>query len=89
MTEDERVFFYHNRFPHPFYPEQERLLRHQGNGVVRVTFDATGRVVSATMARSTSYAVLDETTVKFALHNWRSSEGKKRTIYIPVTYVLR
>ncbi len=79
----------HFHTPFPPYPLQARARHYQGSGVAKVTFDEKGRASSVVMTQSTRSKMLDANTVAFALANWTSSGGKKKTILVPVTYRLR
>ena len=74
---------------HPPYPFQARARHEQGSGIVNATFDESGHVVSADMARSTGSAILDGNTVNYARSRWRSSGGEKVTTTIPISYGLK
>ena len=75
--------------PYPPYPYQARAHHDQGRGIVKVTFDESGRPVSAVMTKSTGSSILDGNTVNYALKEWKSSGGKKTTISVPVAYRLQ
>ena len=72
--------------PRPPYPFQARARYEQGNGLVKASFDESGRCVSAEMTPSTGSGILDGNTVNFALTKWKSSGSKKVTTTIPVSY---
>ena len=49
----------------PPYPAQARVSSAQGDGVLKVSFDEKGQVVSAEMAQSTGSKILDGNTVNY------------------------
>ncbi len=55
----------------PPYPTASRRLGEEGVVIVHVTIGRDGRVVSATLARSSGSARLDEAAVAHALARWR------------------
>ena len=73
----------------PPYPAQARVSGAQGNGVLKVSFDESGKVLSAEMAPSTGSKILDSNTVNYVRARWRSSGGEKVTTTIPFAYHLR
>ena len=72
----------------PPYPAQARARHEQGSGVIRATFDESGRVAHIEMTQSTGSKILDSHTLNFASAQWRSSGGAKVTIDLPVDYRL-
>ena len=89
LTKEDKEFYHHCILPNPPYPLQARARHYQGSGYVKVTFDERGRASSVVMKQSTRSRMLDANTIAFAQANWRSSGGMKKTILVPVTYVLR
>ena len=75
--------------PMPPYPYQARAANTQGSGTVKVTFDETGKVVSAVMTKSTGSSILDDNSINYALRNWHCTGGEKRTVVVPVAYRIR
>ena len=73
----------------PFYPAQARVSGAQGDGVLKVSFDEKGQVVSAEMVQSTGSKILDSNTVNYVKARWRSSGGGKVTTTLPFAYHLR
>ncbi len=73
--------------PKPAYPAPARLAHIQGNGSVRVTTDASGRVVNAAMVQSTGNPLLDDTTCRAARSGWSGPPNSSLTV--PVTYQLQ
>ena len=73
--------------PPPPYPYAMRASRVQGGGVVRITTDGSGRVVSASLVQSTGNALLDAGTVSYARMAW--SGPANASTNVPITYELR
>ncbi len=71
--------------PKPTYPYQARKLRLQGSGGVRVTTDASGRVVSATMSQSI-HPILDQVAISYARSAWKGPPNTTKVV--PITFVL-
>jgi TonB family protein len=72
--------------PAPEYPHSERLYRHQGRGIVRLTLDLkTGLVTKAAMMKSTGFSALDQSAVS-AFKRWTWKPGRWKEIYLPVTF---
>ncbi len=55
----------------PPYPSASQRIGEEGTVVVRVVVGTDGRVVRASVARSSGFARLDEAAVKRALASWR------------------
>jgi TonB family protein len=73
----------------PNYPFEERRLRHQGRAIVRLTLDInTGRVVKATLLKSTGYSGLDNSAIA-AFSQWTWRPGRWKEIDEAVTFHLR
>ena len=88
LTPEDKRFYSQCKLPYPPYPLRARAFHYQGSGVVKVTFDESGRASNVMMKQSTRSKMLDENTIAFAQANWKSPGGKKKTIYVPVTYRL-
>jgi TonB family protein len=72
--------------PAPEYPYSERLYRHQGLGMIRLTLDIkTGLVTRAAMLKSTGFSALDQSAVS-AFKRWTWKPGRWKEIYLPVTF---
>ncbi|MBS0657967.1 MAG: energy transducer TonB [Verrucomicrobia bacterium] len=71
--------------PKPGYPFQARKMRITGSGVCRVTTDASGRVISATMSPGI-HPLIDSTVESFARSNWKGPPSTTKGV--PVTYQL-
>ena len=66
--------------PHPPYPAAiRRLVSAGGLTTVRITTDATGRVSSVVIVRSTGNPMLDAHTVSYVRENWRGPANASRT----------
>ncbi len=73
--------------PRPAYPAPLRLAHVQGSGTVRITTDASGRVVNAAIVQSTGNALLDDHASRAAKNAW--SGPPNATTAVPVTYRLQ
>ena len=71
--------------PKPQYPYQARKLRLTGSGGVRVTTDATGRVISAEMSPSI-HPILDQVALSYARSSWKGPANTTKVV--PITFVL-
>ena len=71
--------------PKPAYPFQARRMRLQGSGGVRITTDAAGRVVSATMSPSI-HPQLDAAALTYARTAWKGPPNTTRVV--PITFQL-
>jgi TonB family protein len=71
--------------PKPGYPFQARKLHLVGSGGVRVTTDASGRVISAEMAPGI-HPMLDQAAVSFARSSWKGPPNTTRVV--PITFQL-
>ena len=56
--------------------------------MVKVTFDAQGKVARVVLARATGYPELDSNTINFITANWHRAPGRASTITLPVKYRL-
>lgn len=63
----------------PAYPFRERNLRHEGMAIVRLTLNIkTGRVVKATLLKSSGYRMLDDCAIAaFSRWVWRAGRWKE------------
>ena len=74
--------------PHPKYSYEDRLRRHQGNGLFRATLDPrTGLVTQVTVVKSTGFASLDNSAVA-AIRKWRWKPQRWKEIDIPVRFYM-
>jgi outer membrane biosynthesis protein TonB len=73
------------RTPKPIYPLKARQLHIAGSGSVRVTTNASGRVVAVEITGSIN-PILDSNTRSFALGNW--SGPPNQSTVVPITYRL-
>ena len=72
----------------PEYPYDERLYRHQGRGIIRLTLDVrTGLVTKATVLKSTGFVALDNSAVA-AFKQWTWKPGKWKEIDLGVNFSL-
>jgi protein TonB len=55
----------------PPYPDQARLLAHQGTVLLRLTISPNGDVVAADIARSSGFAELDAQAAAWVLAHWK------------------
>lgn len=70
----------------PPYPMALKAANIHGDGLVQITTDASGRVVSATMAQSTGNSSLDSNTCRHAQAFWTGPANATTTV--PITYQL-
>lgn len=76
------------RAPRPEYPYEARRSRITGEGVALLTIDpSSGRVVDATMVKSTGSAVLDQASIA-GFRRWRFKIGTQTTVRCPITFTL-
>lgn len=71
----------------PPYPPQARASHITGSGTVRITTDASGRVVSASVAQSAGNGILDYAITGFAKANWSGPPNSSTTV--PFTFRLQ
>lgn len=71
----------------PPYPAQARASHAGGSGTIRLSTDATGKVISATIDQSSGNPLLDHVIAGHAKLNW--SGPPNETITIPFTFQLR
>jgi TonB family protein len=70
----------------PNYPDRDRILRHEGEGLFQLMLDSkTGSVTRVTVIKSTGFQALDASTVA-SLYQWRWKPGKWREIDIPLRF---
>jgi TonB family protein len=70
----------------PDYPDRDRILRHEGNGLFQLTLDLkTGLVTRVTVIKSTGFPTLDTAAV-VALRQWRWKSGKWKEIEIELAF---
>lgn len=76
------------KHPAPEYPYKDRLHRHQGRGVIRVSIDLnTGSVTDVKVVTSTGFATLDASAVA-AFRQWIWKPGKWKQVELPVTFTI-
>lgn len=72
----------------PSYPDRDRILRHEGDGLFQLMLDLkTGSVTKVTVIKSTGFQTLD-TSVIASLRQWRWKAGKWKEIDIPVGFTI-
>jgi TonB family protein len=71
--------------PQPEYPYEARTNHHEGRGLFRLAVQPNGVVSNVTIAKSTGFAELDESTVK-ALGRWRFKPGAEKYVEVPVIF---
>jgi len=72
----------------PTYPFSERLHRHQGYGIIRLTLDLkTGTVMQASVVKSTGFSTLNDCALS-ALRQWRWRPARWKEINLPVQFQL-
>lgn len=72
----------------PEYPYQARKYRQEGSGLFRLQFDlATGKVIKATVLRSTGVVMLDNKAL-WALRRWQMKPGRWRELDVPISFSL-
>lgn len=72
----------------PEYPYSERLHRHEGRGIIRLTLDLkTGLVTKAVVIKSTGFSTLDACAIG-AFRRWTWKPRKWKEIDMPVTFVM-
>ncbi len=70
----------------PDYPFEARNWRLEGAGLFRVQIDlGTGKVVKATVLRSTGYVILDNSALG-ALRRWQFKPGTWKEMDIPISF---
>jgi TonB family protein len=70
----------------PAYPDRDRILRHEGNGLFQLTLDLkTGLATRVAMIKSTGFPALDTSAVA-SLRQWRWKAGKWKEIQISVRF---
>ena len=82
-----------SRTSRPHYPESARRKGNEGTAHIKLSVDANGRVVSASVSRSSGFAVLDSSALK-AAKRWRfkpATSGGRPTstqIIVPIRFKL-
>jgi TonB family protein len=72
----------------PQYPYEARRFRKEGSGLFRLQLDvATGKVIKATVLRSTGVVMLDNSAL-WALRRWEMKPGRWRELDIPISFSL-
>jgi TonB family protein len=76
------------RQPAPEYPAQAMRLRQEGNVGVRLTVNADGRVVDATVAAPSAWPSLNDAAERCVRHRWRFSRGSLRVYEVSIRFAL-
>ena len=72
----------------PEYPYEARKFRQEGSGLFRLQLDlATGKVIKATVLRSTGVVMLDNKAL-WALRRWQMKPGRWRELDVPLSFSL-
>jgi TonB family protein len=72
----------------PSYSYSDRVMRHQGVGLFRLSLDLkTGTVIKVTVLKSTGFSTLDGSAIA-ALRRWRWKPGKWKEVQEPVKFQL-
>jgi protein TonB len=80
--------------PKPTYPAFARRLGHEGRVVIRVQVLSSGAVATASIERSSGYAVLDEAALA-TIKRWRfrpahrAGQPVDATLNVPITFKLQ
>lgn len=75
--------------PQPPYPPLARAEAEQGTVVLRMTADATGKVLTAEVKGSSGYPILDRATVDFVKRHWRLPTGQAANQIFETTFNYR
>ena len=80
--------------PNPIYPTRSRKAGEQGNIMVRVLIDATGRPAQVSLQTSSGYRALDESAlsaVRAAQFRPYAEGGLAQAVWVlvPINFVLR
>jgi protein TonB len=79
--------------PPPEYPAEARRLKQEGRVLIEVEVSAEGRVLSATVKRSSGVAALDEAALR-AVRRWRFEPARRAgasvaaRVEVPVQFTL-
>lgn len=73
----------------PIYPDEARRLKQQGRVLIEAQLNATGKVVSVKVVKSSGYESLDAAALQ-AVCQWTMDAPEKtnRRIFIPITFTL-
>jgi protein TonB len=74
-------------FPKPPYPYDAKLRRFQGVVIVSINVIG-GKVVSAEVAKSSGYGVLDSSATSWIRQRWKFPENVTRTLSQPINFSL-
>jgi TonB family protein len=76
------------RYPPPYYPRQYLTAHIEGLVIVEMNVDASGRVESTRIVRSSGHEGLDEYTTDWVRKYWRFPTGEQRQYEWPVAYLM-
>ena len=65
-------------FPDPEYPGYAQRQHYQGEVDVEINVDPSGRVVNASVAKTSGFGLLDEAALKVVKERWRFPPGPER-----------
>ncbi|MDP2793052.1 MAG: energy transducer TonB [Sulfurisoma sp.] len=71
-----------------FYPREAVMRGIEGEALVNVTLDASGKVLEARIERSSGHAILDDAALSAAL-SLKSLPGGGREVMLPVRFKLK
>ena len=72
----------------PDYPYEARRAKQEGSGLFRLQLDlATGKVIKATVLKSTGVVVLDNHAL-WALRRWQLKPGRWQELDVPITFTV-
>jgi TonB family protein len=76
-------------FPDPSYPGFALRNRYQGTVVLEFTVEASGKVTSVKVQKTSGFPVLDEAAMKAVQERWRFPPGGQRYYYKPFEFKLQ
>ena len=74
--------------PRPSYPSSARSRSHTGTVVVEFVIEENGRVLSASVQKSSGWPELDQSAVA-NMRRWKFAPGKRDKRTIPITFKLK
>ena len=76
------------RMPRPSYPALSRRNNQTGTVVVQFTIGTDGKIVSATIYKSSNWPLLDREALR-TVRTWRFPPGDVMTNIKPITFTLQ
>jgi protein TonB len=76
-------------FPDPHYPAAALRNHYQGTAVIEFVVDASGKLVSVKLQKSSGIPVLDEEALDTVKTRWHFAPGKPGYFYKPFTFQLQ